>query len=461
MHADEAILADKLGTMLASGVYHYDPSEYHGPVLSYLAWIPARMTGRTSYEALSETLLRIAPAVTGIFLALAPLLLAAVIGARAAMWAAALIAVSPIMVYYSRYFIPEMPLALWTAVLLALLLRRSVTSSALAGAAAALMIATKETAILALTSAGLAYAVALRPRRPDYRAAVLFLATLAVGTSILLAPPWKWGMFVQAAAAYVERGATGGLHSHPWYAYLQWLLGWHYSFTEAPILLLGGSGLFVAGRIQQPATRFLALYTILLLAIYSAIPYKTPWCAVSLLYPLALLAGMTIGALHSRWRSATPILGVIVLVYLYVQAWRASVTYASDPRNPWVYAHTGQGVFTIRDRIEEFARAAADPQDVAVDVYSRANLWPLPWYLRAMPNVRWWRQVVIPGSAAPIVLVSPEMEPELIRKLYEGPPPGERELYMNLFRNSVELRPQVEVRGYVAKSLWDRREQSR
>jgi hypothetical protein len=40
--------------------------------------------------------------------------------------------------------------------------------------------------------------------------------------------------------------------------------------------------------------------------------------------------------------------------------------------------------------------------------------------------------------------------------LYEGPPPGERELYMTMFDAFVELRPQVEVRGYVAKSLWDR-----
>ena len=51
------------------------------------------------------------------------------------------------------------------------------------------------------------------------------------------------------------------------------------------------------------------------------------------------------------------------------------------------------------------------------------------------------------------------MEPDLVRKLYEGPPPGERELYMNMFPSYVELRPQVEIRGYVAKSLWDRREQ--
>ncbi|MGD0775613.1 MAG: hypothetical protein ABSC05_22600, partial [Candidatus Solibacter sp.] len=92
-----------------------------------------------------------------------------------------------------------------------------------------------------------------------------------------------------------------------------------------------------------------------------------------------------------------------------------------------------------------------------IEIYTRENLWPLPWYFRAYPNVRWWRQVTIPGRAAPIILVSPAMEQDVARKLYEGPPPGQRELYMNLFSGYVELRPQVEVRGYVAKSLWDRR----
>src|SRR5215831_13122855 len=82
MHADEAILADKLATMLATGTYPYDPNDYHGPVLAYLAWIPARATGRTTYDSFSEASLRIAPAVSGILLVLAPLLLVPAIGAR-------------------------------------------------------------------------------------------------------------------------------------------------------------------------------------------------------------------------------------------------------------------------------------------------------------------------------------------------------------------------------------------
>jgi hypothetical protein len=47
------------------------------------------------------------------------------------------------------------------------------------------------------------------------------------------------------------------------------------------------------------------------------------------------------------------------------------------------------------------------------------------------------------------------MEPDLVRKLYDLPPPGERELYMTAFDRPLELRPRVELRGYAAKELWD------
>ena len=458
MHADEAILADKFGTLLATGAFPYDPREYHGPVLAYLAWIPAHLTGRTTYAGLTEATLRAAPAAAGILLVLAPLLLIPAIGAAAAYTAAVLVAVSSALVYYSRDYIPEMPLALWTALLLAALVRPGIRWWVLAGAAAALMIATKETAVLALASAAGAYFAAFRPRRPDWRAAIAFLATMAAAISVLLAPPWKWGVLAEAAQAYVRSGAAGGGHAHPWYTYLQWLAGWRYSFTEAPILILSAGGLVAAWRTGSPVLRFLALYTTLLAALYSAVPYKTPWCVVSPLYAMALLAGVGVAALGVRWRTGVVVLSAAALGW---QAWIAGVAKASDIGNPWAYAQTGMGVFAIRNRVADFVRAAPERQNVAIDVYTRENLWPLPWYFREYPNVRWWRQVAVPGRAAPLVLVSPAMEPELTRKLYEGPPPGERELYMNLFPGYVELRPQVEVRGYVAKSLWDREQQGR
>ena len=56
---------------------------------------------------------------------------------------------------------------------------------------------------------------------------------------------------------------------------------------------------------------------------------------------------------------------------------------------------------------------------------------------------------------APVILATPDMEPALESKLYEQPPPGQREMYMNLFDQYAGLRPRVEIRGYIAKPLWD------
>jgi uncharacterized protein (TIGR03663 family) len=432
MHADEAILADKVGTMLAGGGFVYDRRDYHGPVLAYLTWIPARLTGHTSYETLTEVNLRIVPAVIGIVLALSPLLLAPTLGWPAALVAATLVAVSPALVYYSRDFIPEMPLALWTALFLAGVCRSGWRWRVLAGAAAAAMIATKETAVLPLASAAIAYA-ATAPRRPWHWRGVAVFAGAALGTLALLLAPGAWRELGASLPAYGQKAVSGGLHEHPWYMYWQWMAGWHYASSEAPILILAAGGVAVAVKSRQRFPAFFAVYTLCLAAFYSALPYKTPWCSVSILYGLALLAGVGAGALGSRWR-----VGVVAAVtaaagVLAWQAWRAAAPYATDPRNPWVYAQTSSGVFTIRDRVQEAVSAAPEGRAVAIDVFTRENFWPLPWYFRRYPNVRWWRQVDPHGRAASIVLLSPEMEPDVIRKLYESPPPGERELYMNLF----------------------------
>ena len=90
-----------------------------------------------------------------------------------------------------------------------------------------------------------------------------------------------------------------------------------------------------------------------------------------------------------------------------------------------------------------------------VQIISRENLWPLPFYLRGLLRVSWWNGVSESAPSAPVILVAPDMEPALVRKLYDLPPPGERELYVSIFERPVELRPRVELRGYAANGLWE------
>jgi predicted membrane-bound mannosyltransferase len=212
--------------------------------------------------------------------------------------------------------------------------------------------------------------------------------------------------------------------------------------------------------VDKSMLRFLAFYTVLMVVIYSLIPYKTPWCLLGFLHGMVLLAGAGAVRLlslsrHGAVRSLILALLVAATLHLGRQAWAASFPFDSDPRNPYVYAHTGKDVFAIAGRVESIARAHPLGLSMPIQIISRENLWPLPWYLRRFIAVRWWNGVSPQAASAPLILASPDVEPALARKLYELPPPGERELYMNIFDRHVELRPGVELRGYAAKTLWD------
>lgn len=444
MHADEAVLADKLGTLLETGSYRYDPQGYHGPVLLYATIPVAWARGQRSYARLDEWTLRLVPALAGI----------AVVGTALAAWlatrrrafllGAVFLAVSPAMVYYSRSYIPEMVLVAASFAVLLL-------PAARVGAFAGIMLAAKETAVLALAAAAAA-------RRWTWREAAISAGVAAAVAAVILSsffrhPAGPLDYLWSFAGTYFARAFREPLHRHPWYYYFG-VLG----RIELPLLLLAAAG---AWRDRSPVLRTVAVYTVLLLGIYCLLPYKTPWSAMGFWLGVILLAGAGGAALIERFGSAAGAALVVVSLWLAGNAWHLSHgTAATDPGgNPYVYAQTLPDVFTIEARLKGALRASPD---AALAVYSRENLWPLPWYLRsAGDRVRWWNAVSRESPVAPVVLLSPPMEPEITSKIYEDPPPGRRELYMNLFDEPVYLRPGVELRGYVSKAVWDRMQQLR
>ena len=103
LHHDEGV-----NTLLLSGLvrpphdYRYDPANYHGPTLYYLTWPAVRVFGLTTVAV------RFATALIGLLAVLLLLALRRQIGAAGALAAAALLALSPGAVFFSRYFIHEM-----------------------------------------------------------------------------------------------------------------------------------------------------------------------------------------------------------------------------------------------------------------------------------------------------------------------------------------------------------------
>ena len=129
------------------------------------------------------------------------------------------------------------------------------------------------------------------------------------------------------------------------------------------------------------------------------------------------------------------------------QAWRAAVTYASDPRNPYVYAHTVPDAVRMATRIRQLAALHPDGERMLVTVIAPPHEhWPLPWYLRTMPHVGYWTE---PGDAlaleAPVIVASTDHTEVLDSAL------GNR--YVSEF---FGLRPEVLLALYIEHGLWDR-----
>ena len=114
MHTDEAVQGLKFGDLLEKNYYSYDHHEYHGPTLYYFTLIPAWILGEKDIAAVDEKTLRIVPVFFGFLLIPVLFLFTGGFDRRILLISAFLAAVSPVMVFYSRYYIQEMLLTGFT-----------------------------------------------------------------------------------------------------------------------------------------------------------------------------------------------------------------------------------------------------------------------------------------------------------------------------------------------------------
>jgi uncharacterized protein (TIGR03663 family) len=483
MHTDEAVHAVKLGQLLDQGTYRYDPHEYHGPTLNYLTWPIAALRGQHRYADLDEVTLRLVPALCGLGLVLFSLIFRNGLGWKATFLAMIFTAVSPGLVFYSRYYIQETLLVFFTFGLIACgwryLQDRRWIWAVLAGACAGLMHATKETAVMAwvcLVLAGILTWLWSKKHpagiHPAHAAWALFAAILvsALFYSSFLTNPKGILDSLGPFSMYAERAGTGR-HIHPWHYYLD-LLTW-VRFWERPrwnedfTVLMAAVGLvWVLRRPTRTCSpwlaRFLALYTLAMTMVYSAIPYKTPWCMLGFLHGMILMSAIAVAELTSVLHShrAKTVSWAAALVFgiagPLAQACLLNTRYDSVPSNPYVYAHTTRDIFLVRDKVQ--AVAAVHPKGKALYVQvicPEADYWPLPWYLRDFTSVGYWSEVDFNAPPGDVILANPVVEPNLIRLLYEIPAPGSRPLYLPLLPPGTRLRPGVKLDGYVRKDLWD------
>ncbi|MGN0853789.1 MAG: glycosyltransferase family 39 protein [Kiritimatiellia bacterium] len=361
------------------------------------------------------------------------------------------------------------------------------------GVFAGLAFATKETSLLSFAAAFLAGAPflvraaagrrAADSRTPPGRSwagfdAALAAAGFALASVVLFSSfctHWRGVLdaFVTAPLAYLGRGlgdaaaSTGAnWHVHPWWQYAHWL------FAQAPFSELD---LFVAAFAACPlflgvlrfaflradAKRahfvrfkpekappsphpplgpwlFALLYSAILFGIYSAIPYKTPWCALQILAGVALATALGLHAVAVRLggRFVPPLVaaGIVAGIVAFRLPALAKMNRDPDAKEiPFNYANASPEVKDLAACVAAAMAAdasaagprAEEPAEKFVAVaLPPADTWPFPWYNRPLEGrTGYWTSfedlVTLQQSGAkPTVVIVPMAEGHLVQPLF-------------------------------------------
>lgn len=481
MHHDEANQAVKFGRLLEDGEYTYDRFDHHGPSLYYLTLPFAWAFSGKDFSKLKETTLRLVPALLGAGLIFFLLFVKKRLNLPSILFSALFVSLSPIMVFFSRFYIQEMLLAFFTLGFMASLWLSLKTKKPgwfiTAGITAGFMFATKETSLIIFGSVFCSLLVlkllfpSVLPKkqlsqiisRPHiiYFFGAASLVWLLFYSSFFKNINGLWDS-VRSLGIYFQRAGEEGVHTHPWYYYLKMLIlsryGSGHVWSESLVVisaLIGGIGAFtqkVTIRTDSAFIRFVFFYTLFSTLIFSLIPYKTPWNIIPFYLGMLVLAGWGLSFImdlcQKFWLQSIALLLILIgTIHLGWQCWRGNFKYYADPRNPYVYAQTSTDFLNLIQRINQIAEIHPKHKNMLIKVIADPHeMWPLPWYLREFKKVGYWSESAEAGriERTPIIVSSADQTERLESLL--------KDQYLSEFYG---LRHEVVLSIHIRRDLWN------
>jgi uncharacterized protein (TIGR03663 family) len=435
-HFDEGINGWFADRMVENGYYRYDPTNYHGPLHFYAVFASQRLFGRELWA------LRLPSVAAGLFAVAALLSLGRFVGRMPAGIAAFCMAVSPAYVFHSRYSIHEMWQVLFCILLLRGILDLWQTGSrrglfTLAASLAGLVL-TKETYLLHAGCFALAAGVLLLWQRllppvpPAPWAERRWTredALVAAGIAGVATVFFYSGTFhdfsllrglVETHIAWTKTGIDSGGHEKTAFD-LVGPLNYYFIALMARYEWPAIAGLLACFRYILPSPapfRYISIVGGGTLLAYSIIPYKTPWCVASMIWPFLLVLGGLAAEVRSRLGTAAALLPVAALAAVsLVSSISLNFFRHTDETEPYVYVQTYPDIRAVTEPLLKAARHDERihhlPGVVMLDSY-----YPLPWILGDFTRVAWHPKDATASLDDPaFVIVDSSREEEIEAKL--------------------------------------------
>jgi uncharacterized protein (TIGR03663 family) len=397
-HFDEGVNGWFVDEMTRQGFYHYDPTNFHGPLHFYVLFLAQTLFGRSIF-ILRLPIVLLSTACVGLVLSFRRFL-----DERACQIAATAMAVSPGMVFYGRYAIHETWLLFFLLLIswgLAGLWRFGARPYLWAAALGATgLILTKETYVIHFVAFLLAVPCLLLyeklvpadgpplAKRQFCSTTVLTVATVCLGLIIFFYTgglldwfglPGLWQTFHTWVRTGVEHKSG---HEKDWYYWLQ-LIG-QYEWPAA-IGILGSFWLLLPRTPRL--VRYLAIYGLGALIAYSIIPYKTPWCIISLIWPFYFVFGLvTLRA--ARWLDTwtVGVSAALVCLASFGSSWRLNFHDYTDENQPYVYVQTLDDINELLGPLRKLTNQSP------VNYQARGHIileeqYPFTWLLADFPHI--------------------------------------------------------------------------
>jgi len=466
-HFDEGVNGWFVDQITKLGYFQYDPGNYHGPFHFYVLFLAQTLFGR-SVVVMRLPLVLINTANVWLLLQYRRF-----IPWRVCVFASLAFAVSPGMLFYSRYAIHEawlvfgMGLAVWGAA--EIWARGTARGLWAAAMGVTLMVLNKETHLIHLAAFGLAAATLAGlerfspsaddglPHRPvaqqwnkgtlgDVLAVSLLLLIFFYSGGFLDPAPWKLLVknFFLAFAVWSNTGVHGTDHVKEWYYWIQLMARY-----EWPVLL----GLAWSVRALWPGmnrlTRYLAIYGCGTLVAYSLVPYKTPWCVISVVWPFFFLFGSAVDSgmrfLEKRRFpfAATVLPGLAVLGISLAAAWQLNYRRPTEPGEKiiglppladrflppkwkdffilpsYVYVQTTNDYFKLTGPLEKLvaidSSALHMPGNILLSSYH-----PLPWTLGDFTSVGYYDKELPPTMDAGFIVAESDHTAQVEARLADS-----------------------------------------
>lgn len=441
-HFDEGVYGFFVQEIWRKGFFPYDPSNFHGPIYYYALQISELVFGRGLFA------FRV---ISGVF-SLATIYHAWKLNkyfGEVAIWAAIIIAFSPSAVFYSRYTMHEALFVLLQVLFVhqiyELKHEMKISAGVKLGIYAALCFANKETTIIFLFC--ILFSVFLAelftfPKKQKINLGLLlvqfgkvwsffnqrfflvsFVALLSLSLLTLFifsgfgSEPSRISDFFKAYSFWARTGTQNlSGHEKPFIYWFQLLIRYEW---PALIGLLLTPYLILFGSKDSRLFSFFALGSLL---AYSIIPYKTPWCILNIVWPLAFVFGFALTELrsyqffknivlksnalsaleHARSNALSSLLAISVCLLSLVLCIQLNFFHFNDSSEPYVYVQSSTDVNIVMRFIDQ--RVRAFPEDLNMKILVALKVaWPFPWLLSGLTAVSYREIFSFPenGSETP------------------------------------------------------------